>query len=439
MDLHQLGAGYGGHFWFGHTRQRDLRGGEMEFSGTWQLGSELHQWARVLVHIPDHGAHTRQATYVIDPGAGPRVARTILQRTMRNGWVSLGVFEISGKPSVTLSTVTDDGDYQVENGQTLPAKNEDIAFDAVAFAPLPAKPRDIVVALGDSFSSGEGSEIYDAETDFAPTNGRLRDGCHRSPVTWSRLATLPGSTAQVARRDLDWDPTLDYHLLACSGAFASHVLRNQNPTGLHGELRQLERNFLDDSTTLVTLSIGGNDALFMDTFLTCFQPGECHLRRESETAPTLDTVTRTRIQDEVGPRVETVLHEIHDAAPNARILLMGYPPLLNGRCGTLETLLSPDEAAWLDGLAPVLAARMAQATAQVNATEGTDVVTFVDPEPYFRGTGVCGSPSFINPPMVRTSVPSELIFSASQSLHPNLDGYGAYARAMTDALAALPR
>ena len=63
---------------------------------------------------------------------------------------------------------------------------------------LDAKPRDFVVALGDSYSSGEGGSAqfgtdYYRETD---NNGgkSTRNACHRSPYTWSRVATLPGRT-----------------------------------------------------------------------------------------------------------------------------------------------------------------------------------------------------------------------------------------------------
>ena len=138
MDLHQIGGGYGGHFWFGHTRNKDVRDGSMEFSGTWTLDRPLQQWARVLVHIPDHGAHTRQATYIVDPGVGLPKATDDPAAHPENGWVSLGVFEVNGVPSVTAvdrdrgrgllhrQEEVDDPDDDV----VVPAKDEDIAFDS---------------------------------------------------------------------------------------------------------------------------------------------------------------------------------------------------------------------------------------------------------------------------------------------------------------------
>jgi lysophospholipase L1-like esterase len=360
--------------------------------------------------------------------------------------VSLGVFEVDGVPSVTLSTESPDGYPETHPGGWLVDKsddvawensNEDIAFDAVAFVPLPQKPRDIVVALGDSFSSGEGSGSYYAETDFTSSNTSLRDGCHRSPVTWSRRATLPGATLPVGARADAWDPTLDYHLLACSGALVGHVLRNVDyASGRWGEAFQLERNFLDDNTTLVTVSAGGNDAEFMNTFFTCFGAGECYAQTEDD-GTTFDDTTNDNI-DAAGDRLETLLGRIRAEAPNAKVLVMGYPPLLSGKCGVMTGwALSAAEITWLNEKAGVLAQRMDDATNDANTSAGATFATFADPEPYFRNRGVCSAVPLINGPVLDTLDPNEVLMSAAQTLHPNADGYIAYGQAMTDTLSAI--
>ncbi|MFD4236626.1 hypothetical protein [Streptomyces sp. NPDC058542] len=66
-DLHQIGGGQGGHFWYAHTRDAAHLGGDtglMTVKGTWTLNRSI-SWARVMVYLPDTGAHTRQAKYVI--------------------------------------------------------------------------------------------------------------------------------------------------------------------------------------------------------------------------------------------------------------------------------------------------------------------------------------------------------------------------------------
>lgn len=431
MDLHQLGAGYGGHFWFGHTRQADLRGGEMEFTGTWRLAQPLQQWTRIMVHIPDHGAHTRQAEYVIDPGKGRTQRRTLLQRTQRNGWVSLGVFEVDGVPSVSLSTATRDGDYETADGNRLPAKNEDIAFDAVAFVPLDAKPTDFVVALGDSYSSGEGAGTYYAETDTNKSNPRLQNGCHRSPLTWSRMGTLAGSTAKIGQRADSLDATLDYHLLACSGAFVENVTNRAGQAYQRfGERTQIARGFLDENTTLVTMSIGGNDAGFQGVIISCAILSECHTRTADDGTTYGQRIQRT-IDHEVGPDVTDLLEEIHDEAPNARVLLMGYPKLFSGRCELITKLtLSEGEVGWMNDLARVLAERLSKAAVDANARAGTDYVTFTDPRPAFEGRGICGTPEHIHAGVLTPTDGDMLVIGSQQSFHPKAEGYLDYAWAM---------
>ncbi|MER7173488.1 hypothetical protein [Streptomyces mesophilus] len=124
VDLHQLGAGAGGHFYFGHTRKNDSQGNRLKFTGTWTLNKAVNGPAKVYVHLPDHGAHTTQARYEIDTAKGKRY-RTIKQKGDSNRWVSLGAFLFDGAPKVSLSTITPDG-----------TGDQDIAFDAVAVAPI---------------------------------------------------------------------------------------------------------------------------------------------------------------------------------------------------------------------------------------------------------------------------------------------------------------
>jgi hypothetical protein len=123
VDLHQLGAGFGGHFWFGHTRADDAKGQRLKITGTWQLNKSLNSTAKVWVHIPDHGAQTKYARYEVDNGRWTS-RRTISQVGSSNRWVSLGAFRFSGVPKVRLTTITPDG-----------TGDEDIAFDAVAIHP----------------------------------------------------------------------------------------------------------------------------------------------------------------------------------------------------------------------------------------------------------------------------------------------------------------
>ncbi|GLX11623.1 hypothetical protein Misp03_85490 [Microbispora sp. NBRC 16548] len=122
IDLHQLGGGYAGHYYFGHTR--DPGRWSMQIEGTWTLGKALSQPAQVLVHLPDHYGYTKKATYEIETGNGVR-KRTISQQVDSNQWKSLGAFMFDGVPKVTLSTAVDGAEG-----------DESIVFDAIAVRPI---------------------------------------------------------------------------------------------------------------------------------------------------------------------------------------------------------------------------------------------------------------------------------------------------------------
>ncbi|MFG2723791.1 hypothetical protein [Streptomyces canus] len=130
IDFHQLGAGFGGHFWLTHTRVPSYT--DSVVTGTWTPDRKIGGWAEVMVHLPDHEANTPSATYRIDVGDGTVVEKTISQDTGgKNTWVSLGSYEFKGTPSVSLSSATADG-----------TGDASIAWDALAFVPLKEKPTD---------------------------------------------------------------------------------------------------------------------------------------------------------------------------------------------------------------------------------------------------------------------------------------------------------
>ncbi|MFF9405887.1 hypothetical protein ACF1B0_10180 [Streptomyces anandii] len=441
-DLHQVGGGYGGHYWYTRTRDADHLGGDvgyMTIDGTWTLGQSLN-WARVLVHLPDTGAQTRQARYNVLGTDSTSSKRVVLQRA--GGWVSLGAFHFTGTPRVELSNTTGKGDGTAD---------EDIAWGAVAFQPLAGKPANSIVAMGDSYSSGEGvsapggGDFYQETDHYEKNNDKAWDSCHRSKLAWSRQATLPGYSSSIGDMDTGLDPQLDYHFVACSGARTYNMLKD----GQNSEVAQIDAGYLDNNTTLVTLSVGGNDARFTDVFNQCVWKAGLDLCQDSsignkdpdtgkgaagDTGPLKDWAPKW-LHDQVRPRIVNVLNAIHAAAPHAKIILMGYPELLSAG-GQCIPGIGTEEAPWLNSVADLLDGEMKGAAADSATQKGTNVV-FADPRSEFQGKTVCGDPEDVNG-IVKTGLShadnSGNLEVGMASFHPKIAGARLYANVLERAL-----
>ncbi|MFJ9417334.1 GDSL-type esterase/lipase family protein [Streptomyces sp. NPDC101227] len=400
----------------------------MYITGKWTLdNAPLKGWARVMVHLPDHGAHTRKAAYEIGGTDSTSTIRVIPQRVGSNKWVDLGVFNFTGTPSVSLSTHELGGDGA-----------EDVAWDAVGFTPLKVKPKNFVVAMGDSYSSGEGvSESngvdYYHETDILGDDPKLRDACHRSKKAWSRQATLPGMTKSVGELADARNPDMDYHLIACSGAVTDDV----SGTGQHfGEAPQIQQGYLDQNTTLVTISIGGNDARFTKVFQACVLgvTGFCQDDTLDGDPGPLKDYEPKMIKEKVRPAITAMLRDIRAKAPHAKIVLMGYPELLSKDGGCIPAIGQP-EAAWINEMSGVMNSEMKGATADAGAN-----IVFSDPIANFKAKGACGDPEDIHAIVLDKSPGDDPDLTdqpvGSSSLHPKIAGARLYADALEKTLSA---
>lgn len=175
--------------------------------------------------------------------------------------------------------------------------------------PVTAATKGNYVALGDSYSSGEGAIDYDPKSS--------KDKCHRSANAYS----------QVVDKKYRFNDGTSF--FACSGATTDNLLHGQN-----GEPAQIVDNpNLNAKTTLVTLSIGGNDLGFADVVTACAMDlhvhwpwdhptDQCHAQQAS---------IQQKMKALFGPpepsKYEKVLEQIHSQAPNARIVVVGYPQL----------------------------------------------------------------------------------------------------------------
>ncbi|CAB4919980.1 unannotated protein [freshwater metagenome] len=218
------------------------------------------------------------------------------------------------------------------------------------------------VALGDSYSSGLGTGAY------------VDRGCRRSTDAFpDRVAAARPGTALTS--------------VACAGATTDDVLR-----------RQLDA--LTTATSLVTLTIGGNDAGFTTVLVRCALP-----MWVARCGPPVERARRT-IRRALPGRLDRLYAEIRRRAPAAIVVIAGYPRLFNGiDCGA-ATFFSRDDQRLLDGTADLLR-DVTRGRARAAGFRFADVV------PAFRGHAVCDRPEWLN----------GLSSPLRESFHPNAAGH----------------
>ncbi|MGQ4417457.1 SGNH/GDSL hydrolase family protein [Streptomyces sp. SAS_269] len=441
-DLHQVGGGYGGHFWYAHTRDSGHLGGDygpMTITGTWTLGQSL-DWARVFVHVPDTGAHTQQAHYVVEGVAGGDRDRYINTHYGKSTWVELGVYHFTGTPRVRLTNTTDDG-----------TADEDIAFTSIAFQELPGKPKDMVVVMGDSYSAGEGAGAYSPESD-RDSEKETWNACRRSDNSWSRKATLPGQSSTLGQIADQHTTSADFLDVACSGALTWNVRgkstddqgndydtwpvswddrsKYAKADGQFHEMGQIKSGVLSTDTTLVALTVGGNDAGFPGVMQSCATTG----------CPAEDDVNRDI--DNTMPKIERTLREIHDQAPNAKIVLLGYPRLFNEDSLTCVSGVGGAGMIRVNAMAQTMASKQQQLVTSLHSS-GLPV-SYESPDSDFAGRRACDDPEGINKIVVAPQGDGDFRCElggswciSRESYHPNGTGTSAYAQAFVRAVGKL--
>jgi lysophospholipase L1-like esterase len=212
---------------------------------------------------------------------------------------------------------------------------------------IPAKAASTVnyVALGDSYASGVGAGNYYSSS----------GSCERSPNAYAALWAAADSPSS-------------FTFVACSGATTNDVISSQLSS-------------LSASTTLVSVTVGGNDAGFSSTLETCVL---------ESTSSCLSAVSQgdAIIQNQLPARLNTMLADIRADAPSARIVLVGYPDFYDLNVWFCIGLSSQDHTA-LDQGADMLDRALATAA----ASHG-DV--FADVRGQFAGHELCDGAGWLN-------------------------------------------
>ena len=195
------------------------------------------------------------------------------------------------------------------------------------------------VALGDSYSSGEGVSPYDRGTDGFLLFG---NNCHRSRYSWTREE--PGGQSAPPLF-----PGSDRGHYACSGAVVDYLL---NP---NDENDEREQKHWVEHADVVTLSIGGNDVGFGPILISCSLGFAC------------DVFLNPWVQSNLADLAETLpytLCKLREEAPDdASILVVGYPRLFG--LSPVCPGLSVAEREWIRSVAEQLNNTIALAASQV--------------------------------------------------------------------------
>ncbi|NEM90890.1 RHS repeat-associated core domain-containing protein [Galbitalea soli] len=128
IDIHQLGAGLGGHAYFTHTEP--AASSSLINKGTWTPSLPSTQYYKVKIHLPATGAVASDVVYSVYPGSGGAVSNVrVNQDWGSEQWVTIGTFAMGPGGSVSLT-----------NASNMTPGVFDVAFDAVAFVPMGGTP-----------------------------------------------------------------------------------------------------------------------------------------------------------------------------------------------------------------------------------------------------------------------------------------------------------
>jgi lysophospholipase L1-like esterase len=223
------------------------------------------------------------------------------------------------------------------------------------------------VALGDSYSSGLGAGNYISSS----------GSCDRSNNAYSVQWASGHSPASFA-------------FVACAGATTADV-------------RSSQLSALSSSTTLVSITIGGNDAGFSSVMETCVL---------QSTSSCVNAVNNAEayVANTLPGNLDATLRAIRNAAPNAKVVVLDYPQLYDLSKSSTCIGLSTTDRTKLNEAADKLDGALSTAAIKANDT-------FADVKGQFSTHEICdGSASWLH---------SVNIFDISESYHPTAAGQGA--------------
>jgi lysophospholipase L1-like esterase len=259
-----------------------------------------------------------------------------------------------------------------------------------------------VVALGDSYISGEGAKQFFLGTD-TDTNR-----CRRAPTAY------PYIIKQAMNLRLIY--------AACSGALTKNILTDgqypeSEPSQLGGrpQIAVLREN---TDARVVLLMIGGNDAKFGEIGRSCALEIPSCLRKSKDWMKNLEVV-----QDQLA----TVYQEVKQASPDSALFVMTYPnPFGAEYCHDIPLMSEAEYTFLRDEFVPSLDAKIREAAKAAD-------VEVIDLEHAFDGRRICEvapEDAALNIVGISRRSPGDVDIARAfhNSFHPNALGHTLFAR-----------
>jgi lysophospholipase L1-like esterase len=215
-------------------------------------------------------------------------------------------------------------------------------------------------AVGDSYAAGVGTQSsYD-------------NSCDRNSKGYPNLWAAAHSVSAFTD-------------VACSGAKTSDVINNQVGS-------------LSSANTVVTVTVGGNDAGFTSVMESCIVGGDSGCNTAVNNAKNYVNTTLPGLLD-------NTYNAIRSHAPSATVYVVGYPHFyqLGGSC---SVGLSDTARSYINSGADTL-------DSAISAAAGRHGFRFVDVRSNFDGHGICSSNWWLN----------SVTWPVVNSYHPNAAGY----------------
>lgn len=286
-----------------------------------------------------------------------------------------------------------------------------------------------ILALGDSFISGEG-ELDDSW--YQPFTNQPPDTCHTS------FRSYPYLVAQQGGLSLQ-----DAFNIACSGAVTQDILGAGDYQGQKGRLshytvaeqhqqrteayvhripgRVAQSDFVMAlQPTAMVVSIGGNDTGFMQKLKACIMPDTCRWAAPGE--------ARLQVAQEIEgllPRLVETYTLLRQQAPTSTLYAMGYPLIMavDGACSLVtDLLLNRDERLFIHEAIQLLNNVIRTAAARAGAY-------YVDNEKALVGHELCSNdPTAMNGLRIGDDIApipalDILKLFGNESFHPTPDGH----------------